>query len=319
MSGSDHDDAESMSGDEGKFQFETEASKLDELPPEVQRRVKALKNIMLANVKHEVEYYKELHQLDLKYQKLYEENNARRKEICLGSYEPTASECEWIDMKDDVAEKLGKLNLESRKETVGGIPDFWLKVFQHANEDVLHGTMEQIDEPILKYLEDVRVSLPETNDGFTLNFHFADNEFFSNKVLIKEYQLRNDYDKDDPLDFDGPEVIKSSSFKIDWKPGKNPCVKIIKKKTKSKVKGKGGPKFVTKEEKRDSFFHFFNPPANEDDEDADLLHEDYDIGINIKEKLIPKAVLYFTGEAETVDYDEFEDEDDEDFLDSEDD
>ena len=66
-------DSEELSGEEGgeKFQFKTEFSKVDQLPAEVARRVKALKNIQLDSVKHEVEYYKELHQLDLKYQKLY--------------------------------------------------------------------------------------------------------------------------------------------------------------------------------------------------------------------------------------------------------
>ena len=46
-----------------------------------------MKNIQLENVKHEVEYYKELHKLDLKYQKVYDENNERRKKIYLGEYE----------------------------------------------------------------------------------------------------------------------------------------------------------------------------------------------------------------------------------------
>merc|ERR1712227_321898 len=90
---------------------------------------------------------------------------------------------------------------------------------------------------------------------------------------------------------------------------------------KPKGKGKGGPKTVTKEEKRDIFFTFFKPPVvdqkkkdknedeDEDDEALALLNEDFDIGLNIKEKLISKAVLYFTGEAEDIDIDEdFDDE-----------
>merc|ERR1712098_423082 len=94
----------------------------------------------------------------------------------------------------------------------------------------------------------------------------------------------------------------------------------VKKKTKPKGKGKGGPKFVTKEEKRDSFFNFFKPPEvpepekDEDDdkiidEDMELLNEDFDIGLAIKEKLISKAVLYFTGEADDIDIDDDFDED----------
>merc|ERR1712066_854583 len=162
------------------------------------------------------------------------------------------------------------------------------------------------------------------NTGFSLNFVFSPNEYFSNSVLTKEYELRNDYDKEDPLDYDGPEVIMAKGCQIDWKPGKNPGIKIITKKIKPKGKGKGGPKLVKKEEKRETFFDFFKPPdmpesskkTDSDDEgDAlEILNEDFDIGLNIKEKLIPKAVLYFAGEIGDI-MDEDEDDDDEDFDD----
>lgn len=76
----------------------------------------------------------------------------------------------------------------------------------------------------------------------------------------------------------------------------------------------------------DSFFNFFDPPTvpEEDGEDADVpadieerLELDYQLGEDIKEKLIPRAIDWFTGEAlqfeEMGDLDEgdFEDEDDE--------
>ena len=165
------------------------------------------------------------------------------------------------------------------------------------------------DEPILKHLQDVTVSLPETNSGFFLNFHFGPNEFFSNTVLTKEYILKNDYNKEDLLEFDGPELIAARGCSIDWKPGKNPGVRIIQKKKK-----------VIKE-KRDTFFDFFTPPNVNIDEMRDhyddetnraitRLNEHFDIGMKIKEKLIPKAVLYFTGEADDIDTDEDFDEED---------
>jgi len=309
-----------------KFQFKTDLREVESLAPEVQRRVNALKNLLLSNVKTEVEYYKELHQLDLKYQKLYDESHVKRREICQGNIEPSDQECDWVEPQQDseVAQKLGQLNIEDKGSSVKGIPDFWLKIFQNSNETVLHGTVEQIDEPILKYLEDITLTLPVTNTGFSLNFVFSPNEYFSNSVLTKEYELRNDYDKEDPLDYDGPEVVKAKGCQIDWKPGKNPGIKIITKKIKPKGKGKGGPKLVKKEEKRETFFDFFKPPAmpesskkadSDDENDAlEILNEDFDIGLNIKEKLIPKAVLYFTGENGDI-MDEDDDDDDEDFDD----
>ena len=76
----------------------------------------------------------------------------------------------------------------------------------------------------------------------------------------------------------------------------------------------------------ESFFNFFSPPevpTDEDDDDAasdieERLELDYQLGEDIKEKLIPRAVDWFTGEAlqfEELDDDmeegDFEDEDDE--------
>lgn len=75
----------------------------------------------------------------------------------------------------------------------------------------------------------------------------------------------------------------------------------------------------------ESFFNFFDPPkapeGDEDDAASDVeerLELDYQLGEDIKEKLIPRAIDWFTGEAlqfEEVDEDleegDFEDEDDE--------
>lgn len=74
----------------------------------------------------------------------------------------------------------------------------------------------------------------------------------------------------------------------------------------------------------ESFFNFFDPPkapADDDDAGSDIeerLELDYQLGEDIKEKLIPRAVDWFTGEAlqfEELDDDleegDFEDEDDE--------
>jgi len=269
------------------------------------KRVKALKNLQFANIKHEVEYYHEVHKLDLKYKKLYDENNEKRKQIYLGAYEPTEKECEWKDDGDDIVGEIKKLEIKDKKEgSIKGIPNFWLTVFQNANETLLNGMFEKIDEPIFKYLEDVTISLPEKNTGYIINFHFSANEFFTNTVLTKEYEMKSDIDPEDPLDFDGPEVSQSKGCKIDWKAGKNPTVKVIKQKVKQKGKGKGGQKFVTKQEKRESFFNFFTPPKIPEDpktevseETQGFITEDIHVGLCIQEKLVPRAVLYFTGEA----------------------
>lgn len=47
----------------------------------VRNRVKALKKLQFATIKAETEYFKEVHALDLKYQKQYDEINDKRSEV----------------------------------------------------------------------------------------------------------------------------------------------------------------------------------------------------------------------------------------------
>ena len=74
----------------------------------------------------------------------------------------------------------------------------------------------------------------------------------------------------------------------------------------------------------ESFFNFFDPPrAPENEEDSvasdveERLELDYQLGEDIKEKLIPRAIDWFTGEA--LQFEELDDEQDEgDFEDDDD-
>jgi len=72
-----------------------------------------------------------------------------------------------------------------------------------------------------------------------------------------------------------------------------------------------------------SFFNFFSPSAlfgpmedseELDDEDKEsLLEADYELGISVREQVIPNAVLWYTGEiVEAVEGEEGEEDDDDD-------
>ena len=119
-------------------------------------------------------------------------------------------------------------------------------------------------------------------------------------------------------------------------------MKQVKK--KQKHKSKGSIRTVTKQVKADSFFNFFDPPIVPDDPNAEvdedtqvrkkiqietfssqlincilsilqaLLQVDFEIGHYIRERIVPRAVLFFTGEAldEESDYDEDEEDEDDD-------
>nr|VDC87686.1 unnamed protein product [Brassica oleracea] len=149
------------------------------------------------------------------------------------------------------------------------------------------------------------------------------------------------------IDEDEPLLEKAIGREIDWYPGKCLTQKILKKKPK---KGAKNAKPITKTEDCESFFNFFNPPqVPDDDEDIDedraeelqnLMEQDYDIGFvffltfnsvrlyifgsmcsTIREKIVPHAVSWFTGEAiegEEFEIDNDKDDDDDDIDDDDD-
>merc|ERR1712142_1203279 len=175
----------------------------------------------------------------------------------------------------------------------------WLTIFK--NVEMIADMVQEADEPVLEDLNDITVTFSEKDPmGFTLHFHFKPNEYFTNTVLTKSYELKCEPQDDDPFSFEGPEIFKCTGRTIDWQKGKNLTVKQVK---------------------ADSFFNFFDPPIVPDDPNAEvdedtqaLLTVDFEIGHYIRERIVPRAVLFFTGEAldDESDFEEEEDEDDDD-------
>ena len=159
------------------------------------------------------------------------------------------------------------------------------------------------DQDILKHLNDVRVKMnPDDSEmGFTISFYFSENEYFTDNVLTKQYYYDNKPPAENPLLYDGPQIVRTSGMPIAWKPGKNVTIKIMKK--VKKHKNRKETRTITKTVKQDSFFNFFDPPheciTDEDIDDftAELLQEDFRIASFMREIMIPQAVLFFTGEA----------------------
>jgi len=311
------------------------------LPVVVKNRVKALKKLQFDTINAEAEYYKEVHALDVKYQKLYDTINIKRNSVINGEHEPAGAEIDWpSDEEEEEADKkpedklvngIENITLKDYNEDTKGIPKFWLHTLKNANEEALMGLIEPHDEAVLEFLTNITVTLnEEKNTSFTLSFQFNTNPFFSNATLTKEYELRDGPDPESPLEYDGPEIFRCKGCKIDWNEGKDVTQKTVKiKKIKARKGATGAPdKAVTKEVPADSFFNFFSPPnvpedpkAEVNDDDRAVLAIDFDVGFAIKEKIVPRAALYFTGDlfedddefedCDTEEEDEDEDEDDE--------
>uniref|UniRef100_A0A8C5XK58 Nucleosome assembly protein 1 like 1 n=1 Tax=Microcebus murinus TaxID=30608 RepID=A0A8C5XK58_MICMU len=270
---------------------ETPTGYIESLPRVVKRRVNALKNLQVKCAQIEAKFYEEVHDLERKYAALYQP----------------------LFDKEELKEKakIEEEKKDEEKEDPKGIPEFWLTVFK--NVDLLSDMVQEHDEPILKHLKDIKVKFSDAGQpmSFVLEFHFEPNEYFTNEVLTKTYRMRSEPDDSDPFSFDGPEIMGCTGCQIDWKKGKNVTLKTIKK--KQKHKGRGTVRTVTKTVSNDSFFNFFAPPevpeSGDLDDDAEaILAADFEIGHFLRERIIPRSVLYFTGEAIEDDDDDYDEE-----------
>merc|ERR1711994_456552 len=294
------------------------------LPAPVKRRLKALKKIQLETTKIEAKFYEEVHKLECKYHLQYSPFYEKRAQITKGDYEPKDDECDWpsddeeSELAEDVKDKVKVEEDDKEKKDekpAKGVPEFWLTIFK--NIEITQDMIQEHDEPALATLNDVKVTFSDgagdTPMGFKLHFLFGPNDYFTDTELTKEYEMKCVPSELDPFSFDGPEIFRCKGCPIHWKPNKNLTVKTVKK--KQKHKSKGNVRTITKQVKNDSFFNFFDPPTLPDDPEAEvdpetqeLLTSDFEIGHYIRERVVPRAVLFFTGEAlEEEDFDEEED------------
>lgn len=153
----------------------------DTLPKVVKRRVKALKKLQVDSLKLEAKLSEEIHELECKYQQLYEPLNKKRTEIVTGLYEPNDDECDFpSDAEEDAdpdapkdatsggtepTNDLNKSDAADAKEPAAhgldesakGIPEFWLTILK--NVETFAENIQEYDEPILAHLTDVSVKM----------------------------------------------------------------------------------------------------------------------------------------------------------------
>lgn len=216
------------------------------------------------------------------------------------------------------------------------ISGFWATAMK--NHPAFESVIEEWDEPVLEYIRDITkedIDESDSNKGFKLTFFFAENPFFTNEILEKEYHLEESSPYTQECD-----VTLIKATEINWKDGKDVTIEKVAK----KVKGGGAKKAKQKKEKeepRDSVFrHFFRTlkpdmalpddvnlddmggMCDEEDEEGGivemLMDNDHEVGMALRDQIIPFAVRWYTGEAAPDDDDDDEDDEEED-LDSDDD
>jgi len=270
----------------------------------LKQKLVAIKNLVVVRLNYEKQFKAEHYQLEAKYEKLYKPFYDKRAAVIKGDQTVT---------NEDIAEQLKNMQLKDTTEsTEKGIPSFWLKCLKNSHQFKSQITTK--DEKVLTYLSDITVDIQE-NGNFSITFKFDANDYFEHTELKREFVL------DERL-----EINKINSTKIVWKSEElNPTIE--KKKKNIKNKKTGAKKTVTKVEEVPSFFKFFEDydvakekPKEEKEEDEEdeendegEIDDEYELGLFIKEELVPYAIEYYLGVVKEDDYDDCEEgcEDDE--------
>lgn len=300
----------------------TDSGYVESLPKDVKDRVYSLSSLQTELFDLEKNFQIEMFELEEKYNKLYRPLMDRRYGITKGDIQPTKEEIikgrELVgeDEEEDEEEE------EEDEESIEGIPSFWLTALE--NLPIVSETITDRDAEVLEYLTDISMEyISEGQPGFQLIFKFdsSKNPFFKKDQLVKKYYYQSE------LGYSGDFVYDHAEGEtIDWvSHEQNVTVNVEQKKQRNK-----NTKQVRTVERMtpvESFFNFFDPPVapaeeenkeEEDEEEEDIDEElesrlalDYSIGEQLKDKLIPRAIDWFTGAAlefEFVeDQDEFED------------
>lgn len=289
---------------------------VESLPEPVKKRVNGLKGVQAEHAKLEAAFQEEVLALEKKYLQKFQPLYDRRAGIVAGKIEPTEDEIK-IGLEDEEeetepAEEESNTTADSASN-VSGIPEFWLTAMRNVTS--LSEMITARDEEALKSLADIRMSYLD-KPGFKLTFTFNTNEFFSNTSLTKTYYYQEEAGYGGDFVYD-----HADGEKISWKDAKDLTVRYESKKQRNKTTKQ--TRIVKRTIPVESFFNFFSPPAvpEEDAEDVasdidERLELDYQVGEDIKEKLIPRAVDWFTGAAlayeeldESLDGEDFEDYD----------
>ncbi|KAL2760875.1 hypothetical protein ACRALDRAFT_1078581 [Sodiomyces alcalophilus JCM 7366] len=221
-----------------------------------------------------------------------------------------------------------------------GIPFFWLRAMK--NNPAIASWICESDEPALSYLRDVRTEFVDKEGitGFRIVFDFDKNPYFSNATLTKEFI----YERDNPQDDIYGELLyaKAPGCAINWHPGHDLTEITIT--ASEQVDGQSFFEFFQsspdedeenddgegdsddsdaadsdddEENSDDGSVEDISRGSNagfeddSDDEDEDwALDYEFELGEEFKDRLIPYAVHWYTGEALNFeDDDEDEDED----------
>jgi nucleosome assembly protein 1-like 1 len=220
-------------------------------------RLVSIKNLILMKIQLHNEFKTQRNKLQAKYENIYKPIYEKRAKIIKGTDQTILDKSEF--------------------ENNPGIPDFWLKCIENTRFGY---KINVKDTEILKYL--INIKCKSNEDGsFTFGFQFNKNQYFDEKFFTKQYKLENN-------------IIKTIiSSEINWKSEDiNPTLKKKTNNRKKKIEKHSDSPY----ESVDSFFDIFKS-YDEDNSDEELMTEQYEEGLFIKDQLIGHAIEYYLGVA----------------------
>jgi len=248
------------------------------------------------------EFHKRVHDLTIELFPRFAEIRNKRAAVVIGTHEPTDEESDLPLIHDATPEELMELEKNAVESSPSkGVPNFWLYVLLNTNE--LDGMIYSHDVAALEHLQDI--SLDYHSQGYTLSFHFSENPFFTNAVLKKNYVMSLVPDSKDPFSYEGPNIMSSVGEPINWREGKNL--------TAGEGRKRDAEGQLISKEPHLTFFNYFSTKVkklNADTEElaGNIAVVDFEIGETFRHKILPRAVLYFTDEADQGDDSDFDDE-----------
>ena len=192
---------------------------------------------------------------------------------------------------------------EKRRQITQTIPKFWPVALLNHTLFAYH-VQHSADQLALSFLEDVWVARDPTEPRcYTIEFTFAENPHFTDRVLKKEYKFvppaaaadeKPDADgiTDSMLEFSWERDVQASSQKINWKDADKALTKLYPRESGEDDDDVGDP---------GSFFNFFEHETDPSE-----------IGVTIANEIFPEAIEYFLGNMNGEDEDSEDDSEDDD-------
>ena len=152
--------------------------------------------------------------------------------------------------------------------------------------------VKEKDEEILKHVKHIETEKTEKPKTLVVKFAFNANEFFDNTDLTLKIHYKGD----------GDQVEKIEGTQINWKEGKDPTKKKVKKKQKHKKTNE--TRTIVKTVEAESLFNVFNNrtapeegamESDEEQEFMDKIDEAMNFAEDIHDVLIPDALEYYLG------------------------